>query len=132
MRRPGQAPVLLDTSVFIDHLRGHQPATAALGALLSSDARVLACVLTRVEVRRGLPARQRERWADLAALVEWLDVDTAVAEAAGDLAERYRRSHAVIDLVDHVIAATTSLRSAQLWTRNVRRFPSLVPLSAPY
>ncbi len=124
--------VLVDTSVFVDQLRGHPPASAALSGLLLGDTRVVASVLTRTEILRGLPPRQRAAWKGLADLVVWLPVDSTLADRAGEFAAHYRLSHGSIDLVDYVIAATAERAAAQLWTRNVRHFPMLPGLTEPY
>ncbi|HVM26359.1 MAG TPA: type II toxin-antitoxin system VapC family toxin [Mycobacteriales bacterium] len=124
--------VLVDTSVLIDHLRGHPPAVAALRELVRSGRPRVASVLTRTEILRGLPARQRTVWQGLAGILTWLPVDVAIADRAGELAATYRRSHGSIDLVDHLLAATAEHHGAELWTRNVRRFPSLSGLRPPY
>ncbi|MDP9407043.1 MAG: type II toxin-antitoxin system VapC family toxin [Actinomycetota bacterium] len=124
--------VLVDTSVLVDHLRGYPPASEALRALVRDGRPRVASVLTRTEILQGLPARQRPAWAALAGLLTWLPVDLAVADRAGELAAQFRRSHSSIDPVDHLIAATVELAGAELWTRNVRHFPSLPGLAAPY
>jgi len=64
--------------------------------------------------------------------VGWIDVDREIAERAGELARAYRRSHPGIDLVDYVIAATAELSGATLLTRNVKHFPMIDGLVAPY
>jgi predicted nucleic acid-binding protein len=124
--------VLVDTSVLVDHLRGHPPATRALQDLVRSGRPRAASVLTRTQILHGLPPRQSSGWERLAALLAWLPVDLTVADLAGDLAQRYRRSHSSVDIVDHLIAATAEHHGAQLWTRNVRHFPSFPGLRSPY
>jgi predicted nucleic acid-binding protein len=124
--------VFVDTSVLVDHLRGYAPATNALRALVRKGRPRVASVLTRTEILRGLPARQRPAWAALADLLTWLPVDLAVADRAGELAGQFRLSHSSIDAVDYLIAATAELTGAELWTRNVRHFPSLPGLTPPY
>lgn len=42
--------VLVDTSVLIDHLRGHRPAREALEAAVGRGELLVASVLTKVEV----------------------------------------------------------------------------------
>jgi predicted nucleic acid-binding protein len=49
--------VLVDTSVFVDHLRGYPPATGALRELVRHGRPRVASVLTRTEILRGLPPR---------------------------------------------------------------------------
>lgn len=124
--------VLVDTSVLVDHLRGYPPATDALRGLILRGRPRTASVLTRTEILRGLPQRQLPSWSSLADILTWLPVDVAVADRAGELADQFRRSHAAVDLVDYVIAATAELSGADLWTRNVRHFPSLPGLRPPY
>ncbi len=124
--------VLVDTSVLVDHLRGHPPATQALQQLVRSGRPRVASVLSRTEILHGLPPRQVAAWDRLAAVLTWLPVDIVVADRAGDLAQRYRRSHRSIDVVDHLIAATAEHHRAELWTRNVRHFPSFAGLRPPY
>lgn len=124
--------VLVDTSVLVDHLRGHPPAVQALRELVQSGRARVASVLTRTEILHGLPPRQVHTWERLASVLTWLPVDLAIADRAGDLAQRYRKSHSTIDVVDHLIAATAEQHRAELWTRNVRHFPSLPGLRPPY
>lgn len=52
--------------------------------------------------------------------------------SAAEFLGRYRRSHAGIDLVDHVIAATTDVHMARLATLNVERFPMFPRLEPPF
>lgn len=124
--------VLVDTSVLVDHLRGYSPATGALRELLRQGRPRCASVLSRTEILRGLPSRQFPAWNALAGTLTWLPVDLVVADRAGELAARFRRSHHTIDPVDYLIAATAELTAAELWTRNVRHFPSLPGLRPPY
>lgn len=126
------APVLLDTSVLVDHLRGHPPARAALADVLTADGVVYASVLSAAEIRRGLPPGQARAWGRLAEHLTWLPVDLEIAEAAGQSAAAYRRSHSGIALVDMILAATAQSLGATLWTRNVRHFPMFEGLQPPY
>lgn len=68
----------------------------------------------------------------LFAALEWVDVDEPLAELAGLLARTYLRSHPNVDPVDYVIAATVQSLDAELWTKNVKHFPMIAPLQAPY
>ncbi|HEX9766848.1 MAG TPA: hypothetical protein VGA36_08790 [Nitriliruptorales bacterium] len=77
------------------------------------------------------PTRRRTRGGCCASL-DWIPVDDVIAEHAGQLANRYLRSHPGVDPVDSVIAATTAMLDAALWTRNVKHFPMITDLSPPY
>jgi len=65
-------------------------------------------------------------------LVEWIPVDESLADRAGELARRYLPSHAGVDTVDFVIAATVEELAATLWTRNRKHFPMLPNLPELY
>ena len=63
---------------------------------------------------------------------QWVEVDDQLAERVGMLANQFLRSHPDIDAVDYVIAATTDSLGAELWTLNVRHFPTFPGLNPPY
>jgi len=124
--------IVADTSVLIDHLRGHDPATELIEAALARGERVLASEVTRIELLAGMRSHERRQTRALIRSLEWATVDEAVAEAAGDLARKYRRGHPGIGVADYAIAATVTLRKAGLWTLNVRHFPMLPTLEPAY
>lgn len=100
--------MLVDTDVFIDHLRGARP-------LLTGGHRLHYSVITRAELFSGTRG-VREAAALLAPLGE-VPVDREIAERAG----RIRRETG-LRLPDALIAATASSRSMLLATRNRRDF----------
>lgn len=123
---------VVDTSVLIDHLRGDERAHATIRDAVRSGHTPVASVLTKTEVFAGMrPAEEAATRALLGAL-QWVDVDDRMAERAGMLANQYLQSHPDIDVVDYVIAATTQLLGAELWTLNVRHFPMFPRLNPPY
>lgn len=124
--------ILLDTSVLIDHLRGHAPAVAALDEAASRGHRLTASVMTRVEVLAGMRPAEERATRRLLDILDWIVVDEEIAENAGRLANHFLRSHGGIDPVDYVIAATADRADAILWTRNLKHFPMFPGLKAPY
>ena len=64
-------------------------------------------------------------------VVDWVEVTEGIADGAGALARRYRKSHSGVDIADCVIAATTSACGAELWTRNIKHFPMFPRLTTP-
>jgi predicted nucleic acid-binding protein len=62
----------------------------------------------------------------------WVPVGEEVARTAAELARQHRRAHSGIDAADYLIAATAMLLEAELLTTNLRRFPMLPRLEAPY
>ena len=102
------ADVLVDTDVFIDHLRGAR-------LLRTGGHRLHYSVITRAELfSRTHGIQQAEAW--LAPLGE-VTVDREIAERAG----RIRRKTG-LRLPDALIAATALSRSMLLATRNRRDF----------
>jgi predicted nucleic acid-binding protein len=124
--------VLLDTPIIIDHLRADTRASALLEKLFSEEDRVWAAVPTRTEVLAGVRSRERGPMASLFEIISWVDIDVAVADAAGEMARRYRASHSGIDTTDYLIAAAAQSVGARLVTLNVRHFPMFPGLERAY
>ncbi len=123
--------VLVDTSILIDYLRGHQGAAdlledeRAAGALHASE-------ITRLEVLAGMRAAEEEETLSLLSTLRWHPVDAEVAGKAGELGRTWLPSHRAIDGADLAVAATAILLRARLLTLNVRHFPMFSDLSRPY
>ncbi len=122
---------LVDTSVLIDYLRGHEPAAdvlvreRAVGALHASE-------ITRLEVLAGMRPPEEGATRSLLSTLVWHPVDVEVAEEAGALGRRWLPSHHGIDGADLAIAATALRIGARLLTMNVRHFPMFADLRRPY
>jgi predicted nucleic acid-binding protein len=123
---------LLDTTVAIDHLRGHRPAANLLERLIQAGESVVASELVRFELVAGVQDEELAALEEFFLALAWVGVTEEVARAAGQLARRYQRSHSGIDTADYLIAATALLLEADLLTTNVRHFPMLEGLRAPY
>jgi predicted nucleic acid-binding protein len=123
---------LLDTSVAVDHLRGRQEAVDLLSGMIDADELLLASEVVRFELLAGVRQNEVEALERFFAALSWVPVGEEVARVAGDLAREHRRSHSGIDDADYLIAATSVLLEAELLTTNVRHFPMLDGLTAPY
>lgn len=121
---------LLDSSVLISHLRGDAQATSLLISLPTKDR--LVSVLTRVEIEGGTRSDERRDVASLFGVLRMIPVTDLIARRAAAHLRKFRRSHAAIDLVDYVIAATAELHEAELATLNVKHFPMFKGLTAPW
>jgi predicted nucleic acid-binding protein len=121
---------LLDTSVIIDHLRGDALASRWLRTLAGDE--LWSVTPVRTEIWAGM--RLAERAATMRFLdgLRWLDVSLAMADAAGVLANKYRKSHQGVDTIDYIIAAATQMLGAELCTLNLKHFPMFPRLEAPY
>lgn len=123
--------ILFDTTVVIDHLRGNADASKLLLEAVRADE--AACsVLTRFEIEGGMRSDERFVVRRLMAVLHSEPVTEEIAVRAGELMRSYRRSHPGIDAVDYLIAATAELRDARLLTLNVKHFPMVEGLVAPY
>jgi predicted nucleic acid-binding protein len=123
---------LLDTSVAIDHLRGLPEAVDLLGDVIEADEMLLASEVVRFELLAGVRPTEVEDLENFFAALSWVPVGEEVSRTAGDLARQHRRAHSGIDDVDYLIASTAVLLEADLLTTNIRHFPMLDGLTAPY
>ncbi len=122
---------LVDTSVLIDYLRGHRGALKLLeGERVAAP--LHASEITRLEVLAGLRAIEEDATRLLLSTFVWHPVDTVVAEEAGALGRQWLPSHHTIDAADLAIAATAIQYGLRLLTCNVRHFPMVADLHAPY
>ena len=124
--------VLVDTPVIIDHLRNDARAVSLLTELFREHDRVWAATPTRTEILAGIRSRERSPMLALFDILAWVDIDIAVADAAGALAKRYRSSHSGIDTTDYLVAAAAQSVGADLVTLNVTHFPMFEGLEPAY
>jgi predicted nucleic acid-binding protein len=125
--------LVLDTSVLVDHLRGRPRAAADLipNAIARGD-ELWSSQVVRAEVLAGMRAGEETATRDLLRLISWVDVDEALAEAAGALGRRYLGSHPGIEVADLLVAALAQQLGAELKTTNVKHYPMFSGLRAPY
>jgi len=98
----------------------------------TSGERLATSILTKVEILAGMRPKEEQATRALLDSLELIEVDDAIAEKAGALANQYLRSHPGVDVVDYVVAATAQHLGAQLFTKNIKHFPMFAGLSAPY
>lgn len=121
-------PVLLDTCIVIDVLRGNADAETYLASL---DGPAALSVVSIQELFAG--ARDREI-PGIEAVVTTLDlvpVSAEIARRAGELTRRYFKSHGT-GTNDCFIAATAEIHDLPLATLNLKHFPMFPDLARPY
>ncbi len=123
---------LVDTTVAVDHLRGHEAATAVLEDLAVRGEPALASELLRYELIAGVRPDERDDLEAFFATLDWVPVTEDLARRGGELAQRFRASHGGIDDIDYLVAATADALGADLLTSDVRHFPMFEGLAAPY
>jgi hypothetical protein len=114
--------MLFDSSVLIAHLRGVEAASALLREAARTD-EARCSVLSRVEIEGGMRSAERAEVGRLFSAMTLEPVTDLIASRAAEFLRRFRRSHAAIDLVDYVIAATADVLGHELMTLNVKHFP---------
>lgn len=127
-----RGPLVVDTSVFIDHLRDHTPATELLAGALGAGRPLVSSDLCRLEILAGMRRREAKRTESLLSVVSWWPVDAPILDAAENLARRHGPAHRGIGAVDYVLAATVGVVGGELATMNVTHFPMFRGLRAPY
>jgi predicted nucleic acid-binding protein len=123
------SPVLVDTCILIDVLRGR---VEAADFVVGLDAPPLVSAVTIAELFAGVrDGRERAALERMAGACRIVPVDEVLAEQGGLLFRSYRRSHGT-DLLDAIIAATALMLDRPLATLNRKHFPMLEKLVVPY
>lgn len=121
---------LFDSTILISHLRGDRRATDLLLEATSDGA--LASVISRAEIEGGMRSDERGDVSRLFEGLRLIPVTDAAARRAGRYLRQFRRSHPGIDLADYLIAASAEEADATLVTLNLRHFPMIEGLTAPW
>lgn len=124
--------VVVDTSVLIDHLRGHPQAIKRLVDAVSQGHALWSVTVVRTELLAGMRPSEDQATRSLIHAFQWQDVTVEVADRAGALARRYRKSHQGVDTIDFIVGAATELLGGTLLTQNVKHFPMLKGLRPAY
>ncbi|HMR47810.1 MAG TPA: type II toxin-antitoxin system VapC family toxin [Arachnia sp.] len=123
--------ILVDTDVLICHLRGLDAARDWLRRTREKQPLAVS-VVTLTELASGMRSAERYDVNRLLSAFRTEPVTESIAREAGRLMREYRRSHSGIGLGDYLIAATALHRGIPLATLNVRHFPMLDDLEAPF
>ena len=121
--------LLLDTDVLIDFLRG-QPQAVQL--LEDTDCEFHVSAVSVAELYVGVrDGREREVLDQLVGVLRTIEISTEIAQQAGLWRREYGKSHGT-DILDALIAACADALQIPLATLNVKHFPMLPNVSAPY
>lgn len=121
--------MLLDTTILVDHLRRVNGAVRFIASLTQKPH---ASVVSLAELMAGAKSRREEnKIRDLKHWIRFHDVDTALAERAGQFMKHFQASHGLDD-IDALIAATAEHHGLALATLNVKHFPMFKGLKAAY
>ena len=117
------APVLVDSTVLIDVLKGRPKTTARYDALEASGDEPFVCAITVEEVSAGLRPSERERAGLILEGLREAPLGIAEGRLAGWWRRIYRQRGRTLSQADVLIAAAAAGLGARLATGNPRDFP---------
>ncbi|MDQ3579670.1 MAG: type II toxin-antitoxin system VapC family toxin [Actinomycetota bacterium] len=124
--------ILVDSDVLIAHLRKVPAAHDWLADARRRTGPLGVSVLSITEIAGGMRSAERHEVRRLLQSMTTLPVTPRIAWRASEWRRQYRRSHAGIGLVDYLIATTADVHDLELATLNVRHFPMIEGLTAPF
>lgn len=89
---------------------------------MDSGSLLFISVISRTEIFSGVRKGEEEAVLALLDLLTPVDVDTAIADRAGEYLKKYSKSHSVT-IGDAIIAATAREMGGALVTRNLKHYP---------
>jgi predicted nucleic acid-binding protein len=122
-------PILLDTDVLVDYLRGDARAVTFVQA--NADRIILSAIVV-AELYAGAKGEAEQTVLDdFVSLFRVAPLGAAVAKAGGLYKRDYGKSHG-IGLADAILAATAEAELAELKTFDLKHFPMVKGLKPPY
>ena len=125
-------PILLDTDVLIDFLRGQAEAMSLVAA---GSERLMVSSIGVAElyagVRGGADGTEQAALKSLLSLFRVVPVSDDIARLGGLYKRDYGGSHGV-GLADGIIAATAAVEDAELMTLNIRHYPMFDGIEPAY
>jgi predicted nucleic acid-binding protein len=124
-----ETPVLADTDVMVDFLRGHPKAVALI---LAHSSQIILPSIVAAELYAGAKGDAELSTLDsLISLFRVIPVSREIARAGGLYRRDYAKSHGV-GLADAIVAATADAESADLKTLNTKHYPMFRGLKPAY
>ncbi|MBW1979799.1 MAG: type II toxin-antitoxin system VapC family toxin [Deltaproteobacteria bacterium] len=122
-------PILLDTDVLVDFLRGRRKAVAFINT--NSDRIILSSIVV-AELYAGVKGdAERAVLDNFVSLFRVVPVSAKIAKAGGLYKRDYGKSHGV-GLADAILAATAEAENAEFKTLNCKHYPMLKGLRPAY
>ena len=125
-------PILVDTDVLIDFLRGREQAVSFVN--VESDRIILSSIVVAelyAGARGGKGDTEQSTLERFLSMFRIVHVTSEIARLGGLYKRDYGRSHG-IGLADAIVAATATLENAELKTLNVKHYPMLSPIQPAY
>ncbi len=125
-------PLLIDTDVLIDFLRGYDEAMSLVA--VNSERIVVSSIVVAelyAGVRGGADGVEQGVLERLLGLFRVVPVSSGIARLGGLYKRDYGKSHGV-GLADAIVAATATMEDAELTTLNVKHYPMFSGIQAAY
>ena len=124
--------LLIDSDILIDHLRKEKNAFNFLEAEIEKGSLLFLSVISRTEIYAGMRKGEEEIVCNLFDVITPVNVDTTIADKAGEYLRKFSKSHA-LNIGDAIIAATASEMELSLATRNLKHYPMKdITVLSPY
>jgi predicted nucleic acid-binding protein len=124
--------ILVDSDVLIANLRGVPAAQDWLLAARRNTGPLAISTVSLTEVAGGMRSAERRQVSRLLSSMQAFPVTEWVAWRAAEFMCEHRRANQEIGLGDYLIAATADVEGLNLATLNVRHFPMVRDLQAPF
>jgi predicted nucleic acid-binding protein len=122
-------PILIDTDVLIDFLRGHDKAVAFVNEFSS---RIILSPIVVAELYAGVKGNAELTVLEgFISLFRVVPLTAEIAKIGGLYKRDFGKSHGV-GLADAILAATADKEQAELKTLNVKHYPMFGDLEAAY
>jgi len=122
-------PILLDTDVLVDFLRGHKKAVALVNTYAD---RIILSSIVIAELYAGVKGNDEQATIDdFVSLFRVVPVSAEIARAGGLYKRDYGKSHGV-GLADAILAATAQFEDAELKTLNTKHYPMFSGIRPAY
>ena len=122
-------PILLDTDVLIDFLRGNAKAEAFINGY---NARIILSSIVVAELYAGVKGDlEQATLEEFFSLFRVVPVSAEIGRVGGLMKRDYGKSHGV-GLADAIVAATAEAENAELKTLNIKHYPMLKGLEPAY
>lgn len=122
-------PVLIDTDVWVDFLRGHPKAVALVKR---HSTRIILSSIVAAELYAGVRGDEElDALDNLLSLFRVVPVSPTLARIGGLHKRDYAKAHGV-GLADAIVAATSETENADLKTLNIKHYPMIKALKPAY
>ena len=121
--------MLVDTDILIDYLKDN---SSAVDFIEGNIDRIAVCSITVAELYQGVrDGKEKEILDSFVSELRICSVTGTIAVEAGLFKRKYGKSHSS-GLADCIIAATATYHGMPLKTLNLKHFPMLEQVEAPY